>query len=156
MTLESLIEHLRSPLVFGAVRVAYSSVFCVVQCVLLFVFLSFSFLVMSLSVYFRFMSLAVPLVSFVYSLTNTNTFKFQKKQCPIILFFFITKQCIRTQLLNNKHYKWKYLSKIIAALNKKNIQAANNVVQSLFQFTLIVFKCLQIIYNRKISMNAML
>ena len=33
--------HLRSPLVFGGVRVVYSLVFCVVSCVLLFICLSF-------------------------------------------------------------------------------------------------------------------
>ena len=61
----TLPEHLRSPLVFGGVRVVYSSVFYVVSCVLLFFCLSFSFLAMALSVCFRFMSLTVPLVSFV-------------------------------------------------------------------------------------------
>ena len=44
---------------------AYSLGFYVVSCVLLFVSLSLSFLAMALSVYFRFMSLTVPLVSFV-------------------------------------------------------------------------------------------
>ena len=39
----TLPEHLRSPLVFGGVRVVYSLVFYVVSCVLLFVCLSFSF-----------------------------------------------------------------------------------------------------------------
>ena len=39
----TLPEHLRSPLVFGGVRVAYSLVFYVVSCVLLFVCLSLSF-----------------------------------------------------------------------------------------------------------------
>ena len=63
--LRPLSEHLRSPLVFGGVRVAYSLVFYVVACVLLFVCLSFSFLAMALSVCFRFMSLTVPLVIFV-------------------------------------------------------------------------------------------
>ena len=58
----TLPEHLRSPLDFGGVRVAYFLVFYVVSCVLFFVCLSFSFLVMALSVYFRFMSLTVPLV----------------------------------------------------------------------------------------------
>ena len=61
----TLPEHLRSPLVFGGVRVVYSLVFYVVSCVLLFFCLSFSFLAMALSVCFRFMSLTVPLVSFV-------------------------------------------------------------------------------------------
>ena len=61
----TLPEHLISPLVFGGVRVVYSLVFYVVSCVLLFVCLSFSFLAMALSVYFRFLSLTVPLVSFV-------------------------------------------------------------------------------------------
>ena len=61
----TLPEHLRSPLVFGGVFVAYSLIFYVVLCVLLFVSLSFSFLAMALSVYFRFMSLTVPLISFV-------------------------------------------------------------------------------------------
>ena len=55
----------------GLIRVAYSLVFYVVSCVLLFVCLSFSFLAMALSVYFRFMSLAVPLVS-VVSLSKVN------------------------------------------------------------------------------------
>ena len=59
----TLPEHLRLPIVFGGVRVAYSIVFYVVSWVLLFVCLSF--LAMALSVYFRFMSLTVPLVSFV-------------------------------------------------------------------------------------------
>ena len=67
----TLPEHLRSTLVFGGVRVAYSLVFHVVSCVLLFVCLSFSFLAMALSVYFRFMSLTVPLVSFVPLLYST-------------------------------------------------------------------------------------
>ena len=58
-------EYLRSFLVFGGDRVVNSLVFCVVPCVLLFVCLSFSFLAMALSVCFRFMSLIVPLVSFV-------------------------------------------------------------------------------------------
>ena len=52
----------RSPLVFGRIRVAYSlvSMLChVYYC------LSFSFLAMALSVYFRFMRLTVPLVSYV-------------------------------------------------------------------------------------------
>ena len=57
----TLPEHLRSPLVFGEVRVVYSLVFYVVSCLLLFVCLSFSILAMALSVYFRFMSLTVPL-----------------------------------------------------------------------------------------------
>lgn len=61
----TLPEHLRSPLVFGGVRVVYSLVFYVVSCVLLFFCLSFSFLAMALSVCFRFMSLTVSLVSFV-------------------------------------------------------------------------------------------
>ena len=61
----TLPEHLRSPLVFGRVRVVYSLVSYVVSCVLLFVCLSYSFLTMALSVYFRFMSVTVPLVSFV-------------------------------------------------------------------------------------------
>ena len=43
---------------------AQSLVFFDVSCVLLFICLSFSFLAMALSVYFRFMSLTVPLVSF--------------------------------------------------------------------------------------------
>ena len=58
-------EYYFTHLVFGGVRVAYSLVLCVVSSVLLFVCLSFSFLAMALSVYFRFMSLTVPLVSFV-------------------------------------------------------------------------------------------
>ena len=41
--LATLLEHLRSPLVFGGVCVAYSLVFYDVSCVLLFVCLSFSF-----------------------------------------------------------------------------------------------------------------
>ena len=61
----TLPEQLRSPRVFCGVRVVYSLVFYVVSCELLFVYLSFSFLAMALSVYFRFMSLTVPLVSFV-------------------------------------------------------------------------------------------
>ena len=60
----TLPEHLRSPLVFGGFRVVYSLVFYVVSCVLLFVCLSFLFLAMALSVYFRFMSLTIPLESF--------------------------------------------------------------------------------------------
>ena len=60
----TLPAHLRSPLVFGGVRVVYSLVFYVVSCVLLFVCLSFSLLAMALSVYFRSTSLLVPLVSF--------------------------------------------------------------------------------------------
>ena len=60
----TLPEYLRSSLVFGGIRVAYSLVFYVVSCVLLFFCLSFSFLAMALSVYFRFMSLTAPLVSF--------------------------------------------------------------------------------------------
>ena len=52
-----------TPSFFGGVRVVYSLVFYVVPCVLLFVCLSF--LAMPLSVCFRFMSLTVPLVSFV-------------------------------------------------------------------------------------------
>ena len=66
----TLPEHLRSPLVFGGVRVVYSLVFYVVSCVLLFVCLSFSVLAMALSVYFRFMSLTVPLASFVHLLST--------------------------------------------------------------------------------------
>ena len=50
----SLPEHQRSPQVFGGVRVAQSLVFYVVSFVLLIVCLSVSFLVMALSVYFRF------------------------------------------------------------------------------------------------------
>ena len=50
---------------YSGVRVVYSLVFYVVTCVLLFFCLSFSFLAMALSVCFRFMSLTVPLVSFV-------------------------------------------------------------------------------------------
>ena len=61
----TLPEYLRSPLVFGGVRVVYSLVFYVVLCVLLFICLPFSFLDMALSVYCRFMSLTVPLVFFV-------------------------------------------------------------------------------------------
>ena len=61
----TLLEHLRSPLFFGGVRFVYSLVFHVVSCVLLFVCLFFSFLAMALSVYFTFMSLTVPVVSFV-------------------------------------------------------------------------------------------
>ena len=61
----TLLEHMRLPLVFGGVCGVYSLVFYVVSCVLLFVCLSFSFLAMALSVYFRFMSWTVPLVSFV-------------------------------------------------------------------------------------------
>ena len=68
----TLPEHLRSPLVFGGVRVVYSLVFYVVSCVLLFFCLSFSFLAMVLSVYFRFMSLTVPLVSFVSLLCSVS------------------------------------------------------------------------------------
>ena len=49
---------------FCGVCVAQSLVFFVVSSVLLFVCLSFSILAMALSVYFRFMSLTVPLVSF--------------------------------------------------------------------------------------------
>ena len=62
----TLPEHLRSPLVFGGVRVVYSLVFYVVSCVHYYC-LSFCpfHLAMALSVYFRFMSLTVPLVSFV-------------------------------------------------------------------------------------------
>ena len=58
-------EQLKSPQVFGGVRVVYSLVFYVVSCVLLFVCLFFSFLAMALSVYIRFMSLTVLLISFV-------------------------------------------------------------------------------------------
>ena len=47
------------------VTFVYSLVFYVVSCILLFVCLSFSFLALALSVYFRFMSLTVLLVSFV-------------------------------------------------------------------------------------------
>ena len=53
-------------------------VFYVVSCVLLFVCLSFSFSAMVLSVYFRFMSLTVPLVSFV-SLLNMLFAKVSKE-----------------------------------------------------------------------------
>ena len=60
----SLLEHLRSPPVFGWIRVAESSVFYVVLRVLFFIGLSFSFLTIALSVFFRFMSFNVPLVSF--------------------------------------------------------------------------------------------
>ena len=67
----TLPEHLRSPLVFGGVRVVCSLVLYVVSCVLLFFCLSFSFLNMGLSVCFRFMSLTVPLVSFVPLLKNS-------------------------------------------------------------------------------------
>ena len=52
---------------FGGVRVVYSLVFYVGSCVLLFVFFIFSHGVVS---YFRFMSLTVPLVSFVPLLSN--------------------------------------------------------------------------------------
>ena len=76
----TLPEHLRSPQVFGGVRFAYSLVFYVVSCVLLFVCLSFSFLAMVLSVYFRFMSLTVPLVSFVFLLA-----KLKDKNTKIII-----------------------------------------------------------------------
>ena len=55
---------MRSPYVFGSVRVAWSLVFYIVSYILLFVCLSFSPLAMTLSVYFRSMSLTVPLVSF--------------------------------------------------------------------------------------------
>ena len=64
----TLPEHLRSPLVFGWVRVAYFLVFFVVLCELLFVFMSFSFLPMALSV----LSLTVPLVSLVPLLSSCN------------------------------------------------------------------------------------
>ena len=56
---------IRKSLVFVGVRVVYSLVFYVVSCVLLFFVCLFSFLAMALSVCFRFMSLTVPLVSFV-------------------------------------------------------------------------------------------
>ena len=62
--LHTVPEHLRSPLVFGGVRVVYSLVFYIMSCGLLFLCLFFSFLAIALSVYFRFMSLTVPLVSF--------------------------------------------------------------------------------------------
>ena len=55
----------------NGVCVAYSLVFYVVSCVLLFVCLFFSFLTMPLSFYFQFLSLTVPLVSFVPLLQNT-------------------------------------------------------------------------------------
>ena len=74
----TLPEHLRSPLVFGGVRVVYSLVFYVVSCVLLHFCLSFSFLAMALSVCFRFMSLTVPWVSFV-PLLLAFTFDFFKE-----------------------------------------------------------------------------
>ena len=48
----TLPEHMRSPLAFGWVHVAYSLVFYVVSCVLLFVCLSFLYLAMALSVFF--------------------------------------------------------------------------------------------------------
>ena len=54
------------------VRDSYSLVFYVVSCVILFVCLSSSFLAMALSVCFRFMSLTVPLVSFVHILQSFN------------------------------------------------------------------------------------
>ena len=68
----TLPEQWRSPLVFGGVRFNYFLVFYVVACVLLFVCLFFSFLAMVLSVYFRFMSLDVTLVSFVYILSHSS------------------------------------------------------------------------------------
>ena len=76
----TLPEHLRSPLVFGGVRVAYSLVFYVVSCVLLFVCVSFFIFSQALSVYFRFMSLTVPLVSFVPLLQSFYTKKQEKGQ----------------------------------------------------------------------------
>ena len=60
----TLPEHLRSPLVFkwGSCCLFFSFLWCIMCAV---VCLSFSFLAMALSVCFRFMSLTVPLVSFV-------------------------------------------------------------------------------------------
>ena len=88
----TLPEHLRSPLVFGGVRVVYSLVFYVVSCVLLFVCLSFSFVALSVS--FRFTSLTVPLVSFV----------------PLL--------CL---LDNLKKYKHKLRMKMNSSVDRKNM-----------------------------------
>ena len=69
----TLPEHLRSPLVFGGVLVAYSLVFYVVSCVLLLVCLSFSFLAMALSVYFRFIKkIDCPFGIFCLPLSGNN------------------------------------------------------------------------------------
>lgn len=57
-----MIPMIRSLQVFGVVPVAQSLVFFVVFCVLLFV--GMSFLVMVLTVYFRYISYNTPLVSF--------------------------------------------------------------------------------------------
>ena len=66
----TLLETLRSPPVFGGVCVAQFLVFNVVSSVLLIVCLSFSFLAMALSVYFRFMSLNVAMVYFTPLIFN--------------------------------------------------------------------------------------
>ena len=84
----TLPEHLRSPLVFGGVRVVYSLVFYVVSCVLLFFCLSFSFVAMALSVCFRFMSLTVPLVSFVPLLDMAQLFGILDPYCSSTLYLF--------------------------------------------------------------------
>ena len=83
----TLPEHLRSPLVFWGVRVVYSLVFYVVSCVLFFVCLFFSFLAMTLSVCFRFMSLTVPLVSFVplLKILSNGKEKYLKVFLPIYI-----------------------------------------------------------------------
>ena len=59
------IRHDWYRLVFGGVRVVYSLVFYVVSCIHCLSVCLFYLLAMALSVYFRFMSLTVPLLSFV-------------------------------------------------------------------------------------------
>ena len=72
----TLPEHLRAPLVFGRVRIAYSLFFFVVSCVLLFgLFVFFSFLAMALSVYFQINEFDCPSSIFRPSFTWSGDFK---------------------------------------------------------------------------------